>query len=79
MSFASRYTYPKGLVMPGKDGRGQIVEASATHLTQIALTVRLRVVATLFGDLWAVTGRTANAVWPAQGTDGFKAFAVVNE
>jgi hypothetical protein len=65
--------------MPGKDGLGQIVEASATHLTPIALTVRLRVVATLFGDLWAVTGRTANAVWSAQGTDGFKAFAVVNE
>jgi hypothetical protein len=65
--------------MPGKDGLCQILEASATQLTQIALTVRLGVVATLFGYLRAVTGRTAKAVWLAQGTNGFKAFAVVNE
>ena len=45
----------------------------------LALTCRLGVVAPLFGDLGALTAWTADAVWPAQGTDSRKAFRVVDE
>jgi len=65
--------------MPSKDGVGQIVAALATGCAPRALTCRLGVVAPLFGDLGALTAWTADAVWPAQGTDSRKAFRVVDE
>ena len=42
---------PQRLMMTGKDRVSQIVEVSATGLAQVALTLGLGVVATLFGDL----------------------------
>jgi hypothetical protein len=56
---------PKRLMMTSKDRVGSIVEVAATGLAQVALTLRLGVVTTLFGDLGAVTGRTTDTVWPA--------------
>jgi hypothetical protein len=66
-------------MMTGKDGVSQVVEASATGLAQIALTLRLGVVAALVRDLRTLTRWTMDAVRPAQGTDGLKAFGVVDE
>ena len=66
-------------MMTSKDGVGSIVEVAVTGLAQLALTLRLSVVTTVFGDLRAVTSWTTDAVWPAEGTDGLKAFGVVDE
>ena len=65
--------------MPGKDRPRQIVEASATRRALIALTRWLRVVMPLLGHVRAVTNRTVYPIRPAQGTDGFKAFGVVDK
>jgi len=56
---------PKRLMMTSKDRVGSIVEVAATGLAQVALTLGLGVVTTLFGDLRAVTGWTTDTVWPA--------------
>ena len=56
---------PKRLMMASKDGVSQIVETSFTGLAQLALTLGLRVVAPLFGDLRALTIGTLYPVWPA--------------
>jgi hypothetical protein len=64
-------------MMTGKDGVGSLVEVAVTGRAQVALTLRLSVVTTLFDDLRAVTGWTTDAVWPAEGTDGLKACGVV--
>ena len=56
---------PKRLMMASKDGVSQIVETSFTGLAQVALTLGLRVVAPLFGDLRALTMGTLYPVWPA--------------
>jgi hypothetical protein len=66
-------------MMPGKDGVSQIVEALATALAEITLTLGLGVVATVLGHLNVLTSWTTDAVWPTQGTEGLKAFSVVDE
>jgi hypothetical protein len=70
---------PKRLMMTSTDRVSSSVEVAGTGLAQVALTLRLSVVTTWFDDLRAVTGWTTNAVWPAEGTDGLKAFGVVDE
>ena len=70
--------HPKGWMMTGKDGVRQIVEASLTGLAPVTLTLRLRIVAPLFGHLSTVTRGTTDPVWPTQGSDGLKAFGVVD-
>jgi hypothetical protein len=52
-------------MMTGKDRVSSIVEVAVTGLAQVALTLGLGVITTLFGELRAVTGWTTNAVWPA--------------
>jgi hypothetical protein len=52
-------------MMTSKDRVGSIVEVAATRLAQVASTLGLGVVTTLFDELRAVTGWTTNAVWPA--------------
>ena len=65
--------------MTGKDGVSQIVEASRTGRAPVTLTLRLRIVAPLFGHLSTVTRGTTDPVWPTQGSDGLKAFVVVDK
>jgi hypothetical protein len=65
-------------MMPGKDGVSQIVEALATGLAQVSLTLGLSVVATVLGHFSGLTSWTTDAVWPTQGPDGLKAFSVVD-
>ena len=52
----------KRLMMTGKDGVGQIVKAPLTGFTQIALSLRSRVIASLFGNLWTVAMGTLYAI-----------------
>jgi hypothetical protein len=52
-------------MMTSQDGVGSIVEVPVTGLAQVALTLRLRVITTVFGDLRAVTSWTMDAGWPA--------------
>jgi len=70
---------PKRLMMASKDGVSQSVEPSFTGLAQIALTLGVRVVAPLCGDLRALTMGTLYPVWPASATDGFNTLGVVDE
>ena len=66
-------------MMAGKEGVSPIVKTSLTGLAQGALTLGLRIVAPLFGDLRALTMGTLYPVWPASGTDGVKTLGVVDE
>jgi len=75
----AKYPHPKGLMMTGEDHVRHIVEASLTGLTQVALPLGLGIVAPLFGYTRTVTRWTKDAVWPTEGTDGLKAFGVVDE
>jgi hypothetical protein len=52
-------------MMARNDGVGQIVEASATGFAQIALTLRLGLIMTLFANLRVLTRWTTDAGWPA--------------
>jgi hypothetical protein len=69
----------KRLMMASTDGVSQIVETSLTGLAKVALTRGLRIVAPVFGDLWALAIGTLYPVWPASATDGFKTLGVVDE
>ena len=75
----AQYPHPQGLVMTSEDRVRQIVEASLTGLAQIALTLGLGIVVPLLDHLRTVTSWTKDTVWPTQGTDGRKAFGVVDE
>jgi hypothetical protein len=66
-------------MLTGKAGVSQVVAVSATGLAQITLTLGLGVVTAVFRDLSTLTRWTTDAVRPAQGTDGLKAFGVVDE
>ena len=66
-------------MMTGKNGVGQIVKAPFTGLTLIALTLGLRVVAPLFGDLWTVAMGASHTIWPAYIADGGETFSVVHQ
>ena len=65
-------------MMASKDRVSQIVETSFTRLTQVTLTLGLRVVVPLFGDLWTVAIGASHAIWPAHIADGGEAFSVVH-
>ena len=66
-------------MMTGKDRVSQIVEASLTGLAPGTLTLRVSLVAPLFGNLNTVTSGTTDPVWPTQGSDGLKAFGGVEK
>ena len=61
----AQYPHTKWLMMPGKDGAGEVVEASVAGLAQIPLTLGLGVVTALFAHLRTVTHWTVNAIWPS--------------
>jgi hypothetical protein len=67
------------LMMTGKNGVGQIVKASLTGLTRVALPLGLSLIAPLFGDLRTVAMGAHNAIRPAHSTDGGEAFSVVHQ
>ncbi len=75
----AQYPHPKGLMMTGKDRVRQIVKASLAGLTQVALTLGLGVVASLFSHRKALTTWTTDTVWPAEGADGLKTLGGVDE
>ena len=52
-------------MMTGKDRVRHIVKASLAGLAQVALTLRLGVVAPLFSNLKTSTYCTIDTVWPA--------------
>ena len=56
---------PQRLMMTSKHRVGSIVDVAAPGLAQVALTLGLGVVPTLWGDLRAVTTCTTDTVWPA--------------
>ena len=66
-------------MVPSKDRVSQIIEAPLTGLTQVALTLRLSLVAPLFRHLSTAASWTLDAVRPAYVPDGLKTFAVVDE
>src|SRR5215210_624148 len=65
--------------MAGEDRPGQVIEVFLTGLALVALPLGLSRIVSLFGDPRGVTMRTGNALGPAQSTDGFVAFQVVDE
>jgi hypothetical protein len=61
----AQYPHPKGLMMTGKDRVRQIVKPSLAGQAQIALTLGLRVVASLLRNLKTLTPWTTDTLWPA--------------
>jgi hypothetical protein len=59
------YPQPQGLMMTGKDRVRSIVKASLAGLAQRALTLGLRVVASLLSHLKTLTPWTKDTVGPA--------------
>jgi len=75
----AQYPHPKGLRLIGKERVRQIVQPSLAGRAQRALTLGLRVVASLLRNLTTLTPWITDTLWPAEGTDGFKTFGVVDE
>jgi hypothetical protein len=75
----AQYPPPQGWMMPGKERVRPIVKASRTGLAQVALTLGLGVVASLFSHRKALTTWTTDTVWPAEGADGLKTLGGVDE
>ncbi len=65
--------------MAGEDRPGQVVEVLPTVLAVIALSLRLRRIATLFRDPMGVTMGTSYALWPSQLADRLETLQVVDE
>jgi hypothetical protein len=61
----AQYPHSKGLMMTGKDRVRQIVKAALAGRAQVALTLGLRVVASLLRNLKSLTPWTTDTVWPA--------------
>jgi hypothetical protein len=66
-------------MMSRKNGVGQIITASVTVVTLIALTGGFRVIKAAFDDLFRLTRGTRNAVWPAQLADGLITLHIIDE
>jgi hypothetical protein len=61
----AQYPHPKGLLMTGKDRVRHIVKPSLAGRAHIALTLGLRVVASLLRNLKTLTPWTTDTLWPA--------------
>ena len=75
----AQYPHPQGLMMASKDRIRQIVKAPLAGLAQVALTLGLRVIASLLGNIKTITMGAKDTVWPAEGADSLKTFGVVDE
>jgi hypothetical protein len=62
-----------------EDGTGEIVEAGATALASVPLTIRLGLVVSVSNDLIAVAIRAAYTGRPPDVADSFKAFGIINK
>ena len=69
----------KRLMMPGKHGSGQVVERPVAHPAKVVLTIRLRFVVSVFGDLRRMTAWTLNAFRPAKLPHHLVTFRVVDQ
>src|SRR5262245_65604081 len=65
--------------MSRKNGGGQIIKASVTVVTRIALTGGFRVIEATLDDLLRLTRGARNAVGPAQLADGLITLHIIDE
>jgi hypothetical protein len=63
----------------GKDRVGPIVKAALAGLAQRALTLGVRVLASLLRHVETLTMGTRDTVWPAESADSLKTFGVVDK
>jgi hypothetical protein len=70
---------PQGLVMARQNRPGQIVEALAAAVTQIALAVPLGLVSTVAHNLWPAAPGTLNPLRPAVLADQLKALGIIDQ
>src|SRR5215831_11479680 len=66
-------------MVSGKDGVGQIIKASITVVTRIALTCRFCVIKTTLNDLFGLTRGTRDAIGPAQRTHSLITLHIIDE
>lgn len=66
-------------MMTGKYRIGQIIKASLTGFTEVALPLVLSVIAPLFGDLWTVSIGALDTIRPTHVADGSEAFGGVHQ
>jgi hypothetical protein len=75
----AQYPHSQGLMMASKDRIRQSVKASLAGLAQVALTLGLRVIASLLGNIKTITMGARDPVWPAEGADRLKTFSIIDE
>jgi len=73
--------HPDGerLMMPSKDGTGQVIEGAVTHATEVALSVGLCFVTSVFDDFGGVAVGTFDTSGPAKLSNHLITFGVVDQ
>jgi hypothetical protein len=66
-------------MMAGKDGVGEIIKACVTVFAFIALTGEFGVIKAALDDLFRLTRRAVNTVWPAQVADGLITLNIIDQ
>src|SRR6266566_2324370 len=69
----------QGLMMAGKDGVSQIIKASVTVVTLIALTSGFRVIKAALDNVLGLTRWTCYTIWPAQLADGLITLHLIDQ
>src|SRR6266571_600934 len=75
----TQHPYFQRLMMPRKNGLGQIIKACVTDSPLIALTSQFRVIKAALDDLLGLTRGTLDAVWPAQLADGLITLHIIDQ
>jgi hypothetical protein len=65
------------LMVPSKDGAGQIIEAFPASLTLIALPGRLFLIGTSSGNTLGITKRALSSFWPVKLPDSVVALGII--
>jgi hypothetical protein len=73
----AQYLHFKGLVMSGKNGPGEIIEAFSARFAFVALFGRFSIIVTFFDCVYGTTKRTLTYFWPTQLTNGFIALYII--
>ena len=70
--------YLQGLMRPGINRVGQIIQACVTGRTLIARTAQCRVIKAALDDLCGLTRGTRDAVWPVSLADGLSTLPIID-
>ena len=73
----AQYPHFEGLVMSGKNGPGEIIEAFPALFAFIALFGGFPIIVTFFDCVYGITKRTLTYFWPTQLANGFIALYII--